>query len=88
VGLLLTNETITLTGTAPLNVASLRLEQQPTANVIWKDPGTWRFTNIHLQPGPNAFVVKAIDHAGKPQQQATISITRTNLLPARKQPQS
>jgi len=87
-GLLLTNEMITLTGTAPLTVATVRLESSPAARVLWKDTGTWRFTNIHLQTGTNKFVVKAVDHLGKVREEASISITRTNPVPAIKPPAS
>lgn len=79
-GLTLTNETITLTGTAPLAVRTIRLDQQPAAVVTWKDPATWRLTNIHLNPGVNPFLVKAIDHSGKSIHEAKISITRSNAV--------
>jgi len=48
----LTNDVITLTGTAPITMTSLRLAEQPSAQVFWRDVAHWRFTNVHLRPGP------------------------------------
>jgi hypothetical protein len=49
---------------------------------VWKDPAHWRFTNIHLKPGPNKFVVKGLDCEGKLLQEATMTVLRTNAPPA------
>ena len=81
IGTILTNELITLTGTAPITMTALRLEQEPGAAVAWKDVAHWRFTNVHLRPGPNLFTVKGLDPGGKLVQQASISLVRTNARP-------
>jgi len=74
----LTNEVITLTGTAPITMTSLRLEEQPAVQVFWKDVAHWRFTNVHLRPGPNLFTVKGVNRTGKLMAQTSISLVRTN----------
>jgi Lamin Tail Domain/CotH kinase protein len=76
---LATNETVTLTGTAPINMFTLQLEQ-PKTNVVWKDPAHWRLPNLALKPGANTFVIRGFDQAGKLLQQTSVTVTCTNGL--------
>jgi hypothetical protein len=80
-GRMVTNEIITLTGAAPITLRTIRLEQQPEALPVWKDAAHWRFTNVHLNPGPNKFGVKGMDRGGKVLQETSVTVLRTNAPP-------
>jgi hypothetical protein len=76
-GFTTTNETITLSGTAPCTALDIRLADHPGARVRWKTEFTWNFPKVPLQPGENRFRVTAMHGSGRVLGEATATVTRT-----------
>ncbi len=70
-----TIETITLTGSAPVGVASLRIQGRDRT-VTWTSTSNWS-VRLPLRPGLNTLDVVGLDRLGQPIPGATDSITVT-----------
>jgi hypothetical protein len=71
-----TNETITLSGTAPVSFYSVQFEPNPGTNFVWRDELTWRVSKLPIHVGTNRFTIKGLDISGKVTAQATTEIVR------------
>ena len=76
-GNVVTNETITLSGTAPVSFYSVQFEPNPGTNFVWRDELTWRVSKLPLQAGTNRFTIKGLDISGKVTGQAAVEVVRT-----------
>jgi hypothetical protein len=74
-------DSITLTGTAPLRVFKVAVEGQPKLQAIWDTDTTWRIDGIVLNGGENNITVLGMDEEGHVLHQASIKVTKTGNSP-------
>ncbi|HUR44710.1 MAG TPA: CotH kinase family protein, partial [Candidatus Saccharimonadales bacterium] len=77
---LVTNETVTITGTAPSTLYSVRFLPDPGTNFVWRDESSWRASKLPLKAGTNHFEIQGLDINGKVVSRAGTDIVRTNAL--------
>jgi hypothetical protein len=70
--------TLTVEGTAGLEVKTVRrLGEDAPAPVFWRDPRTWA-VEVPLDPGPNAISFEAVDFRGEPVALDTLFVDRVD----------
>jgi hypothetical protein len=74
----LTNESITITGTAPFTFYSVKFSPDPGTNFVWKDEVNWRASRMPLKMGTNHFEIQGLDISGRIVGRASTDIVRTN----------
>lgn len=72
---------ITLSGTAPPTIYSLRLEGQPNAQITWTNRRNWEISGVVLREGANALTVQGLDHEGTLIDDVTFNINKTSNAP-------
>lgn len=74
-------DVITLAGTAPPTIYTLRLQNQADASVTWIDRTRWEISGVFLSEGSNAITVEGLDHEGNVVNQVTYNVTKNNNAP-------
>ena len=72
---------ITLEGTAPPTLFSLRIPGQPTITVNWTGRTTWEISGVVLREGSNALTIEGLDHEDALVEQTTFTINKSTNAP-------
>ena len=72
---------LSLNGTAPPTIFSVRLAGQPDATVRWVDRTSWEISGVFLREGINNLTIEGLDHDGKLVEQLAFSINKTTNAP-------
>lgn len=72
-----TNEVISLSGTAPFTIYSVQFEPNPGTNFVWRDEVNWRASRMPLKEGTNRFTVKGLDISGRVMEEVNLEVVRT-----------
>lgn len=74
-------DVITLSGTAPPTIYSLRVDGQPEAQATWTNRTTWEISGIVLREGANTLTIQGLDHEGDLADDLTFNINKTTNAP-------
>ena len=69
-------DSIDLSGTAPPEIFTLRVADQPGLTFTWLDTTSWTLDGVQLQQGVNSITVEGIDHDGNIVDQRQFNITK------------
>jgi len=78
-----TDDTISISGTAPYSAFDVEVEGHPEAVATWAGSNGWTLSGIYLRSGVNLLNIRSVDQWGNVVQQAVLEVTRTGNAPPR-----